>query len=155
MRSGRSAGTCRQLPSRAASDSSTSSPRPGTKSSVGIRHRRPPMVEPRTVIVTGGSRGLGAGIVRSFLESGDRVATCSRSSTAEVEARAKDPETADRFLFVQADLARRDHAERFVKSVVEQWGGVDVLVNNAGVARDGVLALFSDEDVDTVVDLNL
>lgn len=108
---------------------------------------------PRTVIVTGGSRGLGAGIVQSFLDSGDRVATCSRSATEAVaEWRSAHP---DRFLFVEADLANRDDSTRFAKAVLEQWGSVDVLVNNAGVARDGILALFTDEDSDTVIDLNL
>lgn len=107
----------------------------------------------RTVIVTGGSRGLGAGIVQSFLDSGDRVATCSRSSTPAVaEWQASYP---DRFLFVEADLANRDDSTRFAKTVLQEWGSVDVLVNNAGVARDGILALFSDEDTDTVIDLNL
>lgn len=110
---------------------------------------------PRTVIVTGGSRGLGAGIVQSYLDSGDRVATCSRSSTPEVERWTNDPETADRFLFLSADLAVREEGTRFVKAVVEKWVGVDVLINNAGVARDGILGLFSDEDTDTVLDLNL
>jgi 3-oxoacyl-[acyl-carrier protein] reductase len=113
------------------------------------------VAEPRTVIVTGGSRGLGAGLVQAYLDAGDRVATCSRSATAEVEAWAKDPDTADRFLFVEADLARREDAETFVRAVTKQWGSVDVLVNNAGVARDGILAIFGDDDVDTVVDLNL
>lgn len=114
------------------------------------------MAEPRTVIVTGGSRGLGAGLVQAYLDAGDRVATCSRSSTAEVEAWAKDPETADRFLFVEADLSDREHVARFVKAVTDEWGSrIDVLINNAGVARDGVLALANDDDVDMVLDLNL
>ena len=108
----------------------------------------------RTVVVTGGSRGLGAGIVQSFLDSGDRVATCARSATPEVE-RWRDTARGDRFLFATADLALRADCERFVGDVVERWGSIDVLVNNAGVARDGVLALFSDEDLDTVIDLNL
>jgi 3-oxoacyl-[acyl-carrier protein] reductase len=111
--------------------------------------------EPRVVIVTGGSRGLGAGLVRSYLESGDRVATCARSSTAEVDAWAKEPELEDRFLFVPADLSDVADATAFVNAVVDRWGRVDVLINNAGVARDGILGLFSDEDIDTVVDLNL
>ena len=110
---------------------------------------------PRVVIVTGGSRGLGAGIVRSYLESGDRVATCARSSTPEVEAWSSDPQLADRFLFMPADLSRVEGADKFVRAVTDRWGTVDVLVNNAGVARDGILGLFSDEDVDTVIDLNL
>ena len=109
----------------------------------------------RVVIVTGGSRGLGAGIVRAYLAAGDRVATCARSSTPEVEAWASDPQTADRFLFVPADLSRSADADAFVAAVIERWGQVDVLVNNAGVARDGILGLARDEDIDTVVDLNL
>ena len=107
----------------------------------------------RVVIVTGGSRGLGAGIVRSYLDSGDRVATCSRSATAETDAWAK--EYPERFLFRAADLSRSQDAKAFVTAVVEQWGRVDVLINNAGVARDGILGLTSDEDIDVVVDLNL
>jgi 3-oxoacyl-[acyl-carrier protein] reductase len=106
----------------------------------------------RVVIVTGGSRGLGAGIVASYLESGDRVATCARSSTPQVEQWSADE---DRFLFRTADLSKADDAAAFVKAVIEKWGRVDVLVNNAGVARDGILGLFSDDDIDAVVDLNL
>lgn len=109
----------------------------------------------RVVIITGGSKGLGAGIVRSFLESGDRVATCARSSSAEVSAWQADPALADRFLFMPADLSNRADSDAFVKAVFAKWGQIDVLINNAGVARDGVLGLFSDEDTDLVVDLNL
>jgi 3-oxoacyl-[acyl-carrier protein] reductase len=109
----------------------------------------------RVVIITGGSRGLGAGIVQSFLDSGDRVATCARSRTGEIEKWLADPGTADRLLFQEVDLADRAACAAFVKAVVDRWGGVDVLVNNAGVARDGVIALADDDDVDAVVDLNL
>ena len=110
---------------------------------------------PRTVVITGGSRGLGAGIVQSFLDSGDRVATCSRSGTELVKEWEADPDYADRFLFVAADIADREQSTMFVKTVLEKWGSIDVLVNNAGVARDGILALFSDDDSDAVIDLNL
>ncbi|MGH8961051.1 MAG: SDR family NAD(P)-dependent oxidoreductase [Jatrophihabitantaceae bacterium] len=109
----------------------------------------------RVVIVTGGSRGLGAGMVRSYLDSGDRVATCARSATSQTDAWATDPASTDRFLFLPADLSKPAEAEAFVQSVVARWDRVDVLINNAGVARDGVLGLFSDDDIDTVVDLNL
>lgn len=109
----------------------------------------------RTVVVTGGSKGLGEGIVQSFLESGDRVATCARSETDAVRAWRENPAYADRFLFVAADIADREQSTSFVKEVIARWGAIDVLVNNAGVARDGILALFSDDDTDTVIDLNL
>lgn len=113
------------------------------------------MAEPRTVIVTGGSRGLGVGIVQGFLDAGDRVATCSRTSTEQVKIWESDPDIADRFMFEPADLSRREDGTAFVAAVVERWGAPDVLVNNAGVARDGILALLADEDIDTVLDLNL
>ena len=109
----------------------------------------------RVVIVTGGSRGLGAGIVRSYLESGDRVATCARSATPETDAWEADPALAGRFLFHAADLAVPDDCKAVVKAVVDRWGQVDVLINNAGVARDGILGLTPDSDIDTVVDLNI
>jgi 3-oxoacyl-[acyl-carrier protein] reductase len=107
------------------------------------------------VIVTGGSKGLGAGIVKSFLQSGDCVATCARSKTDEVAAWEADSALTDRFLFMPADLSNRSDGDAFVKAVFERWGRIDVLINNAGVAIDGVLGLFSDEDTDTVIDLNL
>jgi 3-oxoacyl-[acyl-carrier protein] reductase len=113
------------------------------------------MPEPRVVVITGGSRGLGAGIVRAYLAAGDLVATCSRSSTPEVEQWQADSELADRFHFELADLSQRADGDAFVKSVIDRWGRIDVLINNAGVARDGILALFDDDDIDTVVDLNL
>jgi 3-oxoacyl-[acyl-carrier protein] reductase len=111
--------------------------------------------EPRVVIITGGSRGLGAGLVQAYLDAGDRVATCSRSSTGQVEKWESDPATSDRFLFAPADLAKVEDAQSFVQAVIERWGQVDVLINNAGVARDGVLGLTTDEDIDMVVDLNI
>lgn len=111
--------------------------------------------EARTVIVTGGSRGLGAGIVQAYLDAGDRVATCARSATPLVEQWQSDPATADRFFFGSVDMADRAACEGFVADVVERWDHIDVLVNNAGVARDGILGLVSDDDIDTVVDLNI
>jgi 3-oxoacyl-[acyl-carrier protein] reductase len=110
---------------------------------------------PRTVLVTGGSRGLGAGLVRAFLDDGDRVATCSRTPTPETEKWAADPALANRFHYRAFDLVDREASDEFVKDVLARFGGVDVLVNNAGVAREGVLGLFSDDDVDAVIDLNL
>jgi 3-oxoacyl-[acyl-carrier protein] reductase len=107
----------------------------------------------RTVLITGGSRGLGAGLVDAFLELGDNVATCSRSPTANVERWSRD--FADRFHYEPADLADRTVGGGLVARVIERFGSIDVLVNNAGLARDGVLPLFPESQIDEVIDLNL
>ncbi len=109
----------------------------------------------RVVIVTGGSRGLGLGLVQSFLTHGDIVATCSRSSTAPIDGVLADPQLSDRFYHELVDLSDRQQAAAFVGNVIQRFGRVDVLVNNAGIARDGVLALASDEQIDEVLTLNL
>jgi 3-oxoacyl-[acyl-carrier protein] reductase len=83
------------------------------------------------------------------------VATCARSRTDEIDKWAADPALEGRFLFSEADLSNRDQTTAFVKDVTDAWGTVDVLINNAGVARDGILGLTSDDDIDTVIDLNL
>jgi 3-oxoacyl-[acyl-carrier protein] reductase len=107
------------------------------------------------VLVTGGSRGLGAALVDAFLAAGDRVATCSRAPSEQTEAWARDGALAGRFHHDAVDLADPAQSAAFVKDVAERFGGIDVLVNNAGVAREGVLGLVPDADVDAVVDLNL
>src|SRR5579875_1055298 len=111
------------------------------------------MTTPRAVLVTGGSLGLGVAIVDSFLAAGDRVATCSRSQSPQIEKWAA--EHGDRFFFTAADLSDRSSCADMVHQVAERFGTIDVLVNNAGVAHDGVIGLTSDEDVDDVIDINL
>lgn len=109
----------------------------------------------RSIVVTGGSRGLGAGLVQDFLDHGDRVATCSRSPTPNTEAWSSDPALEGRFLHRAFDLTDANATDAFTREVVERFGALDVLVNNAGVARDGVIALAQEHHLDELVDLNL
>jgi 3-oxoacyl-[acyl-carrier protein] reductase len=111
--------------------------------------------EPRVALITGGSKGLGAGLVAAFLHAGYCVETCARSTTDTVRAWEEDPQCKERFHFTGADLSDPADAERFVKAATARWGRIDVLVNNAGVAREGVIGLFGNDGIDEVVDLNL
>jgi 3-oxoacyl-[acyl-carrier protein] reductase len=106
-------------------------------------------------LITGGSRGLGAGLVDAFLDAGYCVSTCARSETDAVREWTESPETKDRFQFTAADLSDAAAANRCVKEAVARWGHIDVLVNNAGIAPEGVIGLFGDDAIDQVVDLNL
>jgi 3-oxoacyl-[acyl-carrier protein] reductase len=105
------------------------------------------------VIVSGGSRGLGLDVARVFLESGWRVATFSRSSSEGIEALAK--LGGDRFYWQALNVAEGAALARFAGKVGRTWGGVDVLVNNAGTGADGILALMSGEEIERTVAVNL
>lgn len=107
----------------------------------------------KTVLITGGSKGLGAGLVTLFLDRGYRVATCSRSETPQVKRWSE--EAADRFFHETLDLIDREACKNFVNRVQEQLGNIDILVNNAGVSSTSVLPLATAESIDQVVDLNL
>ena len=113
------------------------------------------MTKPRVVLVSGGSRGLGAEIVAHFLALGDAVATFSREPTDRVRAWQNDPTVRGRFHYASVDATDPEQLSAFVKQLATSLGPVAVLVNNAGVARDGLLALARDEDIDAVLDLNL
>jgi 3-oxoacyl-[acyl-carrier protein] reductase len=113
-------------------------------------------VSGRSVIVTGGSRGLGLGLVRSFLAAGDRVATCSRTRTAEIESLSQEgTDNASDFYFSEVDVTDPEAAARFVREVVGRFGSVDVLVNNAGRASEAVIALQRHREAESVIALNL
>ncbi len=104
-------------------------------------------LEGKTALVTGGSRGIGAAIARELAAAGASVIVGYRSGQDEAEAIAS--ELGGRA--IQADVADADDAKR----IVEEAGDLDVLVNNAGITRDGVLARMSDEDWRSVLETNL
>jgi 3-oxoacyl-[acyl-carrier protein] reductase len=101
----------------------------------------------RTALVTGGSRGIGQAIAAELANAGAQVVIGYRSGGAEAEKVAG----AIGGRAVQADVADPDDAKR----LVDEAGDVEILVNNAGVTRDGLLARMSDEDWDVVIDTNL
>ncbi|MFN8037127.1 MAG: SDR family NAD(P)-dependent oxidoreductase [Acidimicrobiia bacterium] len=109
----------------------------------------------QVVIVTGGSRGLGQAIVAHLLDRGDAVSTCSRSRTAFVDEIERDPALRDRFLFAELDISEPDTARELVRATVARFGRLDALVNNAGIARDGLLATQSIDEITELVDVNV
>ncbi len=104
-------------------------------------------LEGRTALVTGGSRGIGRAIALELARAGASVVVGYRSGRDEAAEVAS--ETGGRA--TQADVSNADEAKR----LVEETGDVDVLVNNAGVTRDGVLARMTDEDWRVVLETNL
>jgi 3-oxoacyl-[acyl-carrier protein] reductase len=111
--------------------------------------------EPSVVIVSGGSKGLGRGLVEALLADGHVVATFSRSATPFVEDRMRaDPEHRT-FWWDAVDATDSERVRKFVHAVRERYGRIDGLVNNAGVAVEGVLPLVREDDVRKVIATNL
>jgi 3-oxoacyl-[acyl-carrier protein] reductase len=102
------------------------------------------MTTPRTVLVTGGNRGIGYAIAQEFVAQGHRVAVTARSGEG--------PEGA---LTVRADVTDAASVDAAFTEVEEKLGPVEVVVANAGITRDTLLMRMSDDDFDAVVDTNL
>lgn len=112
--------------------------------------------EGKSAIVTGGSRGIGRAIVRELASRGVKVAfnfTRNREMADELVAEIKNQGgLAQAF---QVDVTDFDAAESMVKTVKDEFGSVDYLVNNAGITRDKLIMMMSQDDWDAVIDTNL
>lgn len=113
---------------------------------------RPPAA--RVALVSGGSRGLGQALVEQFLARGYQVATFSRSENDFVRRITKRADADARVYWEPLDIAKGD-VKGFVNRVHRRFGRLDVLVNNAGVGGDGVLATMSSDAMNAVLDCNL
>ena len=110
----------------------------------------------KVAIVTGGTRGIGAEIVRTLARQGADVALNYRKSAAEAEEMVKELEgMGRRAVAVQADVSSFEDAQKMVAAVVEQLGGLHILVTNAGMNWDGVIWKMEEEQWDRVIDVDL
>ncbi|MER6528064.1 3-oxoacyl-[acyl-carrier-protein] reductase [Streptomyces sp. NPDC001508] len=98
----------------------------------------------RSVLVTGGNRGIGLAIARAFADAGDKVAITYRSG-----------EPPSGFLAVKCDITDPEQVEQAYKEIEAEHGPVEVLIANAGVTRDQLLMRMSEEDFTSVLDTNL
>ncbi len=107
----------------------------------------------KVALVTGGSRGIGKAIGSHLAGAGAKVALADVVDTAQIQASAD--EIGDGAIAVSADVTNPDDCGAAVSQVEEALGPIDVLVNNAGITRDGLLIRMSDADWSAVMDVNL
>lgn len=113
----------------------------------------------RCAVVTGSTRGIGRAVARELAAAGMNVVVNSSSGRSLAAAEAVAAEIAEEFgvetLAVAANVAIEEEANALIAAAAEANGRVDVLVNNAGITRDGLAARMSDDDFDAVIDINL
>ncbi|MFD7865478.1 3-oxoacyl-[acyl-carrier-protein] reductase [Streptomyces sp. NPDC057682] len=103
----------------------------------------------RSVLVTGGNRGIGLAIARAFADNGDKVAVTYRSGEPPAEL------TEAGVLAVRCDITDPEQVEQAYKEIEEKHGNVEVLVANAGITKDQLLMRMSEDDFTSVLDTNL
>lgn len=114
------------------------------------------MEDRKVVLITGAARGIGKAIALMMAGAGYDVSVNYRSNTDELnKLKAKIEEKGVKCALVQGDVANFDEAEKIVNETIEKLGKVDVLVNNAGITKDGLLMRMSKDDFEKVVDINL
>ena len=110
------------------------------------------LFENKVVMVTGGAAGIGRATAAGFAKEGAKLAICDVNPEAgKTTAESLGPEAT----FQQVDVSDNKSVNDWVESVVSQYGKIDVLVNNAGITRDGLIMRMKESDWDAVLNVNL
>ena len=110
----------------------------------------------KLAIITGGTRGIGKQIALTFAKEGYNIAINYRTENEDLKNTKKEIEENNVKCFAfQGDVTNFKDCEQFVKQIVEEFGNIDVLVNNAGITRDTLLMRMKEEDFKQVIDTNL
>lgn len=114
------------------------------------------LLENKTALITGATRGIGKGIAQTFAKQGANVAfTFSSSLEAAQELEKELMSYGIKAKGYQSNAANYEAAQELAAEVLKEFGTIDILVNNAGITKDNLLMRISEEDFDTVIEVNL
>ncbi len=114
------------------------------------------LLESKNVIITGASRGIGRGIAQLFAKQGANIAfTCIKMSNQSLELVKSLEKTGIKIKAYESDAADFDAATKLVEDVLNDFGSIDVLINNAGITKDNLLMRMSEEDFNDVMKINM
>jgi NAD(P)-dependent dehydrogenase (short-subunit alcohol dehydrogenase family) len=105
----------------------------------------------KVVVITGGTAGLGKGLIPAFLAEGCKVAACGRTEATNAAVQREFPAA----LIIRADAASRQDVEALAAAAARAYGGIDIWINNAGILVNGLLTEMTEEQWDTLMRVNL
>lgn len=115
------------------------------------------LLKDQVAIVTGGNAGIGKAIALQFAQHGAKVVIFGTNAERGQQAveEIKQATQRDSAAFFQVDVSKTDEVDQAIQKVLQQYGNVDILVNNAGITRDQLLMKMSEEDWDSVMQINV
>lgn len=114
------------------------------------------MLTDKIVLVTGGSRGIGAAIAKALATEGAAVVINYNGSRERAKAVAEEIRASGgKAEIYQCNVADFDACGEMIKTLIQKYGRIDILVNNAGITKDGLLVKMTEQDFDAVIDTNL
>lgn len=114
------------------------------------------LLEGKTALITGASKGIGRKIAEKFVEHGANVAFTYLSSVEKGQALEQElQQSGTRVKGYRSDASKFDEAEALINSIVADFGTIDIVVNNAGITKDGLLMRMTEQQWDEVIDVNL
>jgi len=114
------------------------------------------LLDGKTILITGGSRGIGKGIVKVLIENGANVAfTYASSASPALELSKKLNSSKTKCISYKSDASVFSDCEKLIENVINDFGNIDVLINNAGITKDNLLMRMSEEDYDRVMEVNM
>ena len=113
------------------------------------------LLEGKVALITGGTRGIGKGIVEVFAAQGAKVAFTYAGSVEKAQELEKSLSSVTQIKGYQSDASDHEAAQKLVDDVMAEFGKIDILINNAGITRDNLMLRMSKEDWDTIIKVNL
>ena len=113
------------------------------------------LLEGKVALITGGTRGIGRGIVEVFAAQGAKVAFTYAGSVEKAQELENSLSSVTQIKAYQSDASDHEAAQKLVDDVMAEFGKIDILINNAGITRDNLMLRMSKEDWDTIIKVNL
>ncbi len=113
------------------------------------------ILKDKVAVITGGARGIGFAIAQKFAGEGSNIAICDVNEESLDEASQKLQQSGSQVITGKVDVTKFDEVQTFIQKILDKFGRIDILINNAGITRDSLVVRMGEADWDAVLDVNL